>query len=115
MEKLNLPGPENLKYWKQLRQWAKTHGSDGCSGVKDFYIEACFEHDFHYRYAKTFYGDPITFDQANKRFRQAIEGRSKLGVVNPLAWIRWLGVKCFGKHAWNSNRKKNEPFPERIN
>jgi hypothetical protein len=106
-----LPGLEDIQYWNTIEWWAKNYGSDGCSGVKDFYIQSCWEHDFHFRYAKTLFGDPITFNEANERFRQAIQMRSRWGRFSPMSWWRWIGVRAFGRAAWNKSRAINHPFP----
>jgi hypothetical protein len=114
MAKLNLPKMESPVYWKVIKWWA-LHAdppSDGCSGVKDWYIEACWEHDFHYRYAQTIYREPISFEEANSRFRESIQMRSKLGRFNPISWFRWYGVKTLGSFAWHKHRINNLPFPE---
>jgi hypothetical protein len=107
MAKLNLPGLENKIYWERLRRWAELYGSDGCTGVPEYYHESCVEHDYHYRYAKTMYGDDVSFEQANQRFRDAIQMRSRLRWFSPVSWVRWLGVKYFGKHIWNAHRERN--------
>jgi hypothetical protein len=113
LSKLNLPKLENKAYWKVIRWWANNvePKSDGCTGVKDWFIESCWEHDFHYRYAMTIYKEPVTFDQANDRLKESIQMRSKLRWFSPISWTRWLGVKAFGHHAWNKHRKENKPFP----
>ena len=106
-----LPGKENQAYWRALAGWAKDN-SDGCTGVKDIYIHACWEHDFHYRYAVTLFGEPITFNEANARFRQVIQGSSKLKWFSPISWIRFAGVKMFGKPIWDRHRERNlQPPP----
>lgn len=105
-----LPGKDDKKYWQTLRTWAEAN-SDGCSGVPDLYVEACWEHDYHYRFGVTLLGDPITFGESNARFRQAIQQRSKLKWFSPLSWVRFLGVKAFGKSIWDKHRRRNLPPP----
>ncbi len=112
LPKPNLPGKENKVYWDLVRWWATTYKSDGCSGVPDFYLEACQEHDLHYRYAQTLYGEPLTFEDANARFRKVIQMKSKLRWFSPLSWIRFAGVKFFGKHIWDRHRGRNLPLPQ---
>jgi hypothetical protein len=105
-----LPNLNDTTYWTTLAVWAHKE-SDGCTGVKDWWVEACWEHDWHWRYAVTLYGDPITFDEANARFRQSIQMRSLLGRFNPLSWIRWEGVRRLGRGIWDDHRRKNLPAP----
>lgn len=101
-----LPGLEDKAYWKAVADWAKDN-SDGCTGVPDYYIEACWEHDFHYKYAQTLYGDPITLEEANSRIRKAIQMRSKVRWFSPLSWIRYLGVSILGTPIWDKHRERN--------
>lgn len=106
-----LPGKSDTAYWRLVEQWAHQCQSDGCTGVPDFYIEACWEHDYHYRYGVTLFGEPISFQEANLRFRQAIQMRSRLRWFSPISWERWLGVREFGKSIWDGHRKRNLPQP----
>ena len=109
--KIDLPGLDNAIYWGWVKSWAKTH-SDGCTGVPDRFVAACHEHDYHYKYAVTLFGDPITFDEANTRFRKAIQMRSRMGRFSPLAWIRFEGVNAFGRRIWDRHRAANATPPE---
>jgi hypothetical protein len=111
-----LPGLEDKTYWHVIKWWSENGDpkSDGCSGVKDWYVEACWEHDFHYRYGKTIYGDPITFDEANQRFRESMQMRSKLKRFSPLSWWRWAAVSYVGRIAWEKSRRINRTFPQEI-
>ena len=110
--KIELPGLDNPIYWGWVKSWAKTH-SDGCTGVPDWYVEACHEHDYHFRYGATLFQDPITFDEANTRFRKAIQMRSRLRWFSPLSWVRFAGVTYLGKGLWEMHRKANLKAPER--
>lgn len=105
-----LPGLKDKAYWSLIAGWAADN-SDGCTGVPDHYVEACHEHDFHYRYATTLYGEPITFMEANARFKDAIQMRSKLRWFSPLSWIRFLGVTSFGKPLWDKHRERGLKAP----
>lgn len=107
---MKLPDFSDHTYWLKLSKWAKEY-SDGCTGVKDFYVEACWEHDWHYKYGQTLDGRPISFREANARFRQVIQMESKLGRYQPLSWIRWIGVSTFGRLIWNHRRRRNEQPP----
>jgi hypothetical protein len=95
-------------YWERVKEWAAAN-SDGCTGVKDIHVHCCWEHDYHFRHARTLDGEPITFDETNLEFRKCIQAASKLGRFSPLSWIRWLGVKHFGRAIWDRHRlRENE-------
>jgi len=104
-----------LKTYEQgIRQKAGKLGSDGCSGVPEFYHWCCLEHDVHYRthlrwrihythegnYMVPF--GSITRREADKEFRQCIQYRSKFGRFSPMASWRWAGVRLFGQKGWNA-------------
>lgn len=103
----NVP-PRLSLYWGAVRDEAKRIGSDGCTCVADIVVDACFEHDIHWRTGATIYNVAITTAQANRRFRKVIEARfgesCNRGVrilAKPLgytiAWGRWVGVSV-GAH-----------------
>ena len=91
-------------YWSYIRYVAKERSFDGCTGVPEFYQDACLEHDLHYADAKTAFGDPITREESDERFRLVIQKRSCFRLFSPLSWWRWLGVRLLGKNAWNGHR-----------
>lgn len=74
--------------------------SDGCTCVADFYLDACTEHDFYYRTHRDFFGNPISFSEANARFRRRIQKNSRFGVLSPMSYWRWMGVAALGRLFW---------------
>jgi len=84
--------------------WAYTK-SDGCTGVADIFLIACVEHDFYFRTHHDFEGKVVSFWEANKRFRRRIQCLSKLGILSPVSWERWLGVTILGKSAWEGEKR----------
>lgn len=92
-------------YWKGIRKWAALY-SDGCSGVADFYQDACLEHDYHYRYARTVDGRLITRAQADARFRRVVQAKSILGCFSPMAIWRWIGLRLAAEAAWENHRQR---------
>jgi hypothetical protein len=76
--------------------------ADGCTGVPDFYIEACIIHDFYYRTHKDLNGQPTTKQQADKNFRLKVQSMSAFGKFSPMSWWRWLGLKMFASKAWDN-------------
>ena len=93
--------PHDDTYWLLVREKASRLGSDGCSGVPDFYLDACLEHDCHYRTHMWLDEEPIFKSEADERLRQVIQSRSAFGVMSPMSWWRWFAVKSFGKKAWD--------------
>jgi len=91
---------EPTYYWEAVRFVARRLGTDHCTGVPDFYRDACDEHDIHYRTHRTLFGDALTRQDADKRFRQVIQFRSKLGKTSPMAWWRWSILRLAGRRAW---------------
>ena len=83
--------------------WAYTK-SDGCTGVADIYVKACYEHDYYFRTHHDFEGKVISFWEANKRFRKRIQSLSRLGVFSPFSWERWIGVTLFAKPSWEGKK-----------
>lgn len=103
-----LPNQDDHEYWQAITAWALVH-SDGCSGVADIYIRACWEHDYHYRFGRTLSGAPISRRQADARFRQVIQELSPAGVLSPVSWWRWAGLRLAGWKAWNGHRNREKP------
>lgn len=85
--------------------------SDGCTGVPDYFVTACREHDFYYRTHHAFCGRLINRAEADKRFRKRIMSLARQrGGLTYLAgiwisWWRWAGVRILGGEAWNGHRK----------
>ena len=91
---------ETSPYWTRIRERASELNADGCSGVPDFYLDACLEHDIHYRTHEWLDGTPIFKSEADARFRRVIQARSLFGLFSPMSWWRWVGVWAFAKKAW---------------
>lgn len=98
---------KDTTYWQRLKEWALPH-SDGCTGVPDFHVECCWEHDYHFRKGTTLDGEPITFAEANAEFRRCIQSRSRLGRFSPMSWWRWVGVTVGGRAKWDEYRQKEQ-------
>jgi hypothetical protein len=93
--------PKGSSYWQEVRTRAAELKADGCSGVPDFYLEACLEHDIHYRTHAWLDGSPVFKSEADARFRAVIQSRSWFGILSPMSWWRWAGVYLLGRKAWN--------------
>lgn len=75
-------------------------GSDGCSGVTEAFLDCCLEHDIAYRTGRTVEGEILTRAEADRRFRECMQAKSRLGIFNPMSWWRWIAVRFFGRGAW---------------
>lgn len=115
---------ERPTYLAWIRSEATLIDTDGCSSVSGLRMDCCLEHDVSfffgkdprdaYRHERT--GSympwedaaPITFDEANRRFRKCHQVRSKFGQWSPMAWWRWAGVALFSREAWERHRIRAE-------
>jgi hypothetical protein len=93
-------------YWCEVENIACALHSDGCTGVVDWFVWTCWEHDIHYRTHKMLCGCPLDWSTANYILRVRIQQSSWLKHWSPLAWIRYWGVQFFlakvSKQAWNN-------------
>jgi len=88
-------------YIKRVEAIAAEIDADGCTGVPDFYLLGCLEHDIAYRLHRDPIGDPISKPEADIRFRWYIQHHSWFGLASPMAWWRWAAVKWFANKAWH--------------
>ena len=105
-------------YYKWITAEAQKIVSDGCTGVPDFHLHCCYEHDLAYYYGKCprdayrlgswTKGVPLKRATADKRFRECIQKQSRLGKLSPMSWWRWMGVRLGGGKIWNKHRNKAE-------
>lgn len=91
----------NKIYWSEIRTWANNLKSDGCTGVADWMVWACLEHDCHYRMHHDLKGNVLTKAEADYIFRVRMQQGSALGVLSPISWWRWAAVSVLGRKAWN--------------
>jgi hypothetical protein len=89
-------------YWERVRERANDLESDGCSGVPDFHLDCCLEHDIAYRTGATVDGAPMTRAAADARLRRCIQSRSAAGVLSPMSWWRWLAVRLFASRSFKA-------------
>jgi hypothetical protein len=109
-------------YWDWIKTQAFGIKSDGCTGVRDFRLRCCYEHDLSYFYGRcpqsaylAWQADPksdvwslagkITRSEADARFRKCNQDLSPVGEESPMAWMRWIGVRLGGWNAWRKHRK----------
>lgn len=100
IDKLRESNPDKFTDREWDLVWAYTK-SDGCTGVVDIFVRACYEHDFYFRTHHDFEGKVISFWEANKRFRKRIQKLSNFGVLSPVSWWRWLAVTVCAHNAWS--------------
>ena len=99
-----LPDMERLddpSFWEEVEWTAAVLKANGCSGVPEFYHQACLLHDCYYRLGVDFTYQSITRREADSRFNWAIRARSRFGRMSPMAWWRWVGVRLFGGSSWD--------------
>lgn len=84
-------------YEEQLRELAKSIGSDGCTHALQVHQVCCWEHDWAYVTGTTPRGVATTKAEADARFRRCLQLRSPFRKYSPLSWWRWLAVKWFGR------------------
>ena len=63
-------------------------------------MQACYEHDCHYRTHKTIFGSPITKAQADYILKRRIQQRSLFGNYSPMAYWRWWALRYLVKRPW---------------
>jgi len=81
---------------------ASALGTDHCTGVPDFYSDACDEHDVHSRTHRTIDGDWLTKRQAAMIFKERIQTMSWFGRFSPMAqWRYWavMWAKTYWQHS----------------
>lgn len=107
-----------MNYWTWVETEAMAIGSDGCTVVSELFHPCCSEHDLAYGWNKDPrdaykldragnrdpWGSalPITRAEADRRFRECIQSRSRFGRWSPIAWIRWVGVRVGGYWSWET-------------
>ena len=110
-----------LLYWDWIKEEARRIKSDGCSNVPDFHVDACWEHDLSYWYAKCprsaykhycdgvglywSVADSLSRGEADAQFRRRHQERSVFGKGSPMALWRWAGVRLGGWKPWSNHRK----------
>ena len=92
-------------YWDRVRKAALAIESDGCTGVPDFHVDCCFEHDIAYVSGHTVDLERRTKWQADRDFRHCLQARSRWGVFSPMSWWRWIAVTLCGRGIWATQGK----------
>jgi hypothetical protein len=88
-------------YWERVRAKAKELNSDGCTGVIDCYVDCCSEHDIAYETGCNVDGIPQTRAFTDAEFRKCIQSQSRFKMCSPMSYVRWLGVRLFGRGFWS--------------
>ena len=82
--------------------------ANGCSGVPDFFLVVCDEHDIHYGTHVDFYTKkPIKQEDADRMLKWGIQFFSWFGRWSPMAWWRYRALSKerglgFGTASWES-------------
>lgn len=95
--------PVSRAYWENVNFRADELEADGCSGpaLDMFYLQACLEHDVHYRTHKWVDHKPISKKEADTVFKWRIQNASPLSVLSPMAQWRYWAVYWAGQDAWD--------------
>mgnify|MGYP001333882545 FL=1 len=104
-ELLRFTGTLSTRYWEWLTEAdfikiGEFVASDGCSGVPDFYLNGCIIHDFYYRTHRNLDGSPITKKEADLVLREYDHQHSVLSHASIIGNLWYLGVRWFGRKAW---------------
>jgi len=107
-----------------LESEARLIHSDGCSKVSQFNRKCCDLHDcefYHGKDAADAYrlfregergywsqAKPVTFEDANRHFRNCHFSHTQLGWLNPMTWWRWRGIVRFSRGAWDAHRAREQ-------
>lgn len=84
--------------WDRIRRIAKALNSDGCTAVSEYAQDCCFLHDIMWKTGiDPDTGKEVSYQEANRIFRDCICGRSRLKSRSPIALIRYWGVSLFGR------------------
>ncbi len=83
------------RYWDLCEATAKNLKTDGCTGVPDWYVWTCWEHDVHSKTNKTIYGLHLTVGEMNWILRRRIQQASVMGVASPVSWLYWVGTVIY--------------------
>ncbi len=82
--------------------------SDGCTMVSEIAHHCCVVHDLGYRYAIDPWGRTIDRRTTDANFRKCIQAASPLGKFSPTSWVRWLGVRVFGRFVYHPTTSAKE-------
>ncbi len=100
---------EYLKRWRDhygfhatvVKMKADALHSDGCSGVPDFYIVSCYEHDIAYRTGIGYIDNqPISRKEADIRMKWHVQLCSPFGRFSPMAQWRYWWIRWFSRKHW---------------
>lgn len=65
-----MPLTPNEEHWAKVRARAKALGTDGCTGVADWYIDCCYEHDIACATGMDIHGNATNWAEAAARLRR---------------------------------------------
>ena len=106
-------------YVRRIRKEAYIIGSDGCTGVPDWFLDVCLEHDLHYAYHwDMLTGARMTKEDADIYLKWGIQYFSFFGRLSPMAWWRYTALSKkkglgLGSRAWETGparRLLHAPF-----
>lgn len=90
---------------KKCKAIALALKSDGCTGVPNFYLNRCYEHDIAYKTGIGFIdGKSVNKKEADTRLKWGIQSDSWFGRYSPLAWWRYQFLTRFVHNSWKADQ-----------
>jgi hypothetical protein len=85
------------------RRIAEFIKSDGCTGVPDWFLNGCIQHDWGFRTHRDFEGNWVTEHEVNGWLKEYVQKRSWLGRWSLVAFVRYQFLeKLLPKRVWDS-------------
>lgn len=81
-------------------EWGVAEASDGCTLFPDFFLPACYEHDYHCVHGKTIDDKPITCWEASSLLARRIRSYARDDDVR-MIWHVMAPVVCLATFIWN--------------
>lgn len=98
------------EHWRRVVALAQKLNTDGCTGVPDLWFRlCCYDHDIAYRTGLDVDGKALDRTTADHNLRRCMAEQSPLakigcGVLSPLSWLYWAGVRLGAASHWLKER-----------
>lgn len=95
-------------YWVNVKRLAREIQSDGCTWASEWLKLACVEHDVHYHFHHTVWGDPITRAWSDGAFLHRMAQRNSWRYWHPWIYVRYGFVRSLGWLWWETNKEAHK-------